>query len=216
MTEQVMTSGRKLLRIESVIKVFEFSLPLTAVILACCVGIYTQRPIPIAKPVILLLGSLFTLVSLKSETSTTLQKIIGIYLSSVVINQLSSQYFSFSFLRIDLSVSYGVVILLLCAIGYILGRLNSTNKLQSVEWPNITYDWVFALTIIVVHMLLLSLILSRFYGYGYERNLSVLGNLCLYFLLFIVLWEKFSLLRFRQIIGLILTLFNLAMIIVNR
>lgn len=216
MIEPVITNGRKLLRIESFIKAFEICLPLVAITLACCIGIYTQMTIPIKKPVILLLGSLFILVPFKSETPGELQTIIGIYLSSVIVNQLSLQYFSFSFLVIDLSISYSVVILLLCTIGYILGRLNTTNTLQSAGRPNITYGWVFALTIIVVHMLFLGIILSMFYGYGYERNLSVLGNLCLYFLLFIVLWDKYSLLRFRQIIGLILSLFYSVMIIVNR
>ncbi|MCX5637288.1 MAG: hypothetical protein NTX52_06300 [Planctomycetota bacterium] len=65
-------------------------------------------------------------------------------------------------------------------------------------------------------MALLRLALSRFYGYGYERDLSVLGNLCLYFLVFILLWESFKRPRFRQGIGLIITFFCVAAIVAKK
>ena len=212
MIEQVIASSRKQQRIAPVVKVFEFCLPLIAIILACCVSFCSQMLIQIEKPAILMLGSLFVLAPFRSEAPATLQRIIGFYLSSVTVNQLSSQYFSFSFLSADVSVSYSTVVLSLCAIGYSLGRLNSTNTPQVLGMANIFYGWVFAIAIIIVHMVLLSLILNKFYGYGYEQNLSVLGNLCLYFLLFIVLWEKLGSFLFRRGIGLILTVFYLAAI----
>jgi hypothetical protein len=145
-----------------------------------------------------------------------LQTIMGFYLVSTVVSQLSSQYFPLSFLSVDISVSYSTVVLLLCAVGHFLGKVNSTDTHRGIGRANIIYGWVLALTIIVAHMVLLSLILNKFYGYGYERNLNVLGNLCLYFLLFIVLWEKLSSLLFRQGVGLILTVFYLAAIFANR
>jgi multisubunit Na+/H+ antiporter MnhC subunit len=216
MIEQHIAGSRKQQRGESMVKVFIFCLPLIAVILACCISFFSQMPIPIEKPAILMLGSLFILAPFRSQTPVTLQKIIGFYLSSVAVNQLSSQYFSFSFLAVDISISYSAVVLLLCAIGYVLGRLNSTNTPRGVGRANIIYCWVFALTIIVIHMMLLNLTLNKFYGYGYERNLNVLGNLCLYFLLFIALWKKLSSHPFRRSIGLVLTLFYLAVIFVDR
>jgi len=216
MIEQIIASYWKQQRIRPIVKVFEFCLPLTAIILACCVSFFSQMPIPIERPVILMLGSLFILAPFRSEAPATLQRIIGFYLSSVTVNQLSSQYFSFSFLGGDISVSYSAVVLLLCATGYALRKVNSTNKLRNVRRVNIIYGWVFAIAIIVIHIVLLSLILNEFYGYGYEQNLSVLGNLCLYFLLFIVLWEKLGSFCFRRGIGLILTVFYLAAIFPDR
>jgi uncharacterized membrane protein len=138
------------------------------------------------------------------------------YLVSVPVNELSSQYFQISFLPVNIRASYSTVVLLLCSIGYLVGRVNSTNRLKSDRRTNILYGWVLALVIIIIHMVLLTLILSRFYDFGYERNFSTLGNLCLYFLLFIVLWENLNKVRFRQGIGLILAVFYLAVIIAKR
>ena len=215
MIKQVTASCRKQRRIEPIVKAFGFCLPVIAVILACCISFFSQMPIPIEKPAILVLGSLFILVPLRSEATTTLQKIMGFYLISVPVNELSSQYFSVSFLSVGFSISYSTIVLLLCTTGYFLGRVNSTNALRDVGRANIIHGWVLALAVIVVHMVLLSLILNKFYGYGYERDLSVLGNLALYFLLFIVMWEKLDLLRFRQGVGLILAIFYLAAIVEN-
>jgi hypothetical protein len=75
---------------------------------------------------------------------------------------------------------------------------------------DILIGWELASLIMIAHMLLLSLILNKFYGYGYERNLGVLGNLCLYFLLFILLWDELGRYRFRLCAGLILAVFYLA------
>jgi hypothetical protein len=58
--------------------------------------------------------------------------------------------------------------------------------------------------------------LNKFYGYGYERNLSTVGNLMLYLLLFILLWEKLGNLRFRRSAGLVLALFYLTSIFMNK
>jgi hypothetical protein len=64
-------------------------------------------------------------------------------------------------------------------------------------------------------MILLTVMLDRFYGYGHERNLSVLGNLCLYFLLFITLWDKLSRVAFRQGMGFIFAAYYLAVTILK-
>jgi len=214
--EQNLASCRKEQIIRPIAEVFGFFLPVIAVILACCISFYTRLPIPIEKPAILMLGSFFLLVPFKFEAAATLQKIIGFYLISVAVNQLSSQYFSLSSLSVDISISYSAIVLLLCTMGYFFGRTKSTNILQYFRRANITLGWVLALVIIIIHIVFLSLILNEFYGYGYEQNLSVLGNLALYFLLFIVLWGNLDGLRFRRCVGIILAIFYLAVIIAKR
>lgn len=216
MIEQIVASYQKQQKSAPALKVFGFCLSVLAVIVACYISFFSEMPIAIEKPAILVLASFLILVPFKSETPNTVQKIMVFYLVSVPVNELSARYFQISFLAANISVSYTTVVLLLCTIGYLAGRANSANTPRGVGRANILYGWVLALAVIIVHMVLLSLILSKFYGYGYERNLSVLGNLCLYFLLFIVLWEKLDRLRFRQGVGLILAFFYLAVIVAKR
>lgn len=216
MTEQTVANYQRQQKSALVLKVFGFCLPIFAVMVACYISFFSEMPIAIEKPAILALASFFTLALFKSEPLNTLQKIILFYLVSVPVNELSSQYFQISFLPVNIRASYSTVVLLLCAIGYLVGRVNSINRLQSGGRTDILYGWVIALVIITIHIVLLSLILSKFYSFGYERNFSTLGNLCLYFLLFIVLWEKLNKVRFRQGIGLILAVFYLAVIVAKR
>jgi hypothetical protein len=166
--------------------------------------------IPIEKPAIMVFGAFFILVPFRPEAVTALQKIVSFYLICVQVNELSSQYLQVSFLPSDVSISYTGVVLALCAIGYLIRRVNSKTIRRPVGKTDILIGWELASLIMIAHMLLLSLILNKFYGYGYERNLGVLGNLCLYFLLFILLWDELGRYRFRLCAGLILAVFYLA------
>ncbi len=184
-----------------------FGLPITAVVTACWLC-SSEMPISITNPAVLVLASLFVLAPFKSLTSTkVLQKIIAFYLVSVVVSELSSQYFKIPFLPFDMSTSCSTIVLSLLAAGYFFGRANLHQRAESIAGTGILHGWVLALVVIVVHMVLLGLMLRRFYGYGYERDLAVLGNLCLYFLLFVFLWNRLGACRFRQAVGLILMLF---------
>lgn len=211
MTKQITAACREQPKPSRVAEVLGFFLPILAVIVACSISFF-EMVIPIEKPAILVLASFLILVPFKSERLNVLQKIMGFYIVSVPVNELSSQYFQISFLPVEISVSFSTVVLSLCAIGYFIERVNLINALRSNGKANILCGWMLATGLIITHMIFLSLILNRFYGYGYERNLSVLGTLCLYFLLFIFLWGKLNNLRFRQCIGLILAVFYLAVI----
>jgi hypothetical protein len=165
-------------------------------------------PVPITNPTVLILALLFVLIPSKSVASiSTLQKIIVVYLVGVVVNELSSQYFEVPFYHLNVSISCSTIVLSLLAAGYFVGKTNLRQTTESVKRTGIMQGWVLAMVIIAVHMVLLGLMLRRFYGYGYERNLAVLGKLCLYLLLFVLLWKRLDVCRFRQTVGLILTLF---------
>ncbi len=215
MTEQSITFCHQGSRFESVANVLGFGLSFSAVIAACFIAFFTKTLIPVENPAILVFASFFVLVPFKLETLSTLQKIIGFYLFSVLVNQLSGQYFPISAISGDINVSYSTIPLLLCGLGYFAGKPNSINTQRAIERANIFYAWELTLIIIAVHMVCLSLVLNKFYGYGYERNLSTAGNLALYLLLFIVLWEKLGNLRLRQSMGLVLAFFYLASIFMN-
>ena len=197
------------LRAGSIPAALGFGLPVMAVILACGINFFLQMPIPIETPAVLVLGAVFILAPFKSEATTTLQKITAFYLISVPVNELSSQYHLLSLSSVDVNVSYSAAILLLCAMGYLSAMKKPNSAVRNAGGSNIIHAWAFALVVIIVHMAMLSLILKEFYGFGYEHNLSVLGNLALFFLLFIVLWKNLDGLRFRQCVGLILTIFYL-------
>lgn len=209
MTEAVIAHYEKHQRLKSVAKAFGFCLPVLAVIVACCISLLRERAIPIERPVVLVLGAILMLVPFKSELPSALQKIVSFYMVGILVNESSSQYFQIPFLLPRISISCSTIVLSLCTIGYLCGRMGSADKVQRAERTDVICGWVLALVVIVVHMALLSVLLKKFYGYGYERNLSVLGSLCLYLLLFTVLWDKFAKLRFRQCIGLILAIFYL-------
>lgn len=222
MIQQTVTVCHQGRRFESVANVLGFGLSFSAVVTACCIGFFTKMLIPVENPVILVLASFFVLVPFKLETLSTLQKIMCFYLFVVLVNQLSAQYFPISTPSADINVSYSIIPLLLCGLGYFaengLGHpaeVNSNSTSRISKRANISHAWVLTLIIIFVHMVCLSLVLNKFYGYGYERNLSTAGNLALYLLLFILLWKKIGSLRFRQSMGLVLTLFYVASIFTN-
>ena len=212
MTEQSATICHRGWRLESIANVLGFGLSLSAVVAACCIGFFTKMTIPVENPVIMVLASFFMLVPFKPEKISTLQKIICFYLFSVIVNQISAQYFPTSIFSANIDISYSIIPLLLCGLGY----LTTITIQQTVKRENISHAWITALIIIIVHIIFLSVILNKFYGYGYERNLSTVGNLMLYLLLFVLLWEKLSSLRFRQSMALVLALFYLVAIFMNK
>lgn len=212
MTEQSATVCRLDSRPETLANTLGFGLSFSAMIATCGIVFFTGPAIPIENPATLIFASLFILVPFKQETLSTIQKIICFYLFSITVNQLSVQYFTVSIPLDDFNVSYSIIPLLLCGSGY----LTTINTKRDIERENIFYAWILTLIIIIVHIIFLSLILNKFYGYGYERNISTMGNLVLYLLLAILLWEKLGSLRFRQSMGLVSGLFYLSFIFTNK
>jgi len=207
MNEQIEAHRQKRALKVTLVTAVGFCLSLSAVIAACLLCLVTKFRIPIERPILLVVASVFVLLPCRRQAANTLQKVTVFYLVGVPVNELAQQSFQIPFLPGNISVSYCTVVLLLCAAGYLLGAKGLTNKPQAAGGTNILTGWLLAFVIIIIHIFFLSLILHKFYGYGYERNMSVIGNLCLYFLLFIFLWKMFDRQRFRQIIGLILAVF---------
>ena len=208
MIDQV-ANCRKQLSTTHVGKACGLCLPVIAVVQACYINLSSKMPIPIEQPAVLVLGALFVIAAPKGEAAILLQRVVSFYLISVPVNRVSTQYFSLPFRIVEISLSQSAVILLLCAAGYFLGRVDRNDAPGDVRTANMTFAWLFALGLIVAHMVFLTPVLAKVYGYGYERNPSVLGQLTLYFLLFVTLWQDLGELRFRQGVGLILAIFYL-------
>lgn len=213
MNEAIAVGGPRQQSPQFMITLFGFCLSALAVIVACSISFFSKTGIQVANPCVLLLGSLFMLVPPKSGFLSQLQQIIGLYIICVPVNLSTEHSFQICPFSYDLSVSSTAVILLLCVAGYLVGRVRSANGPNSLAKPDILRGWLLALSVVVLHAVILRLILGRFYGYGCERTLSALGTLCLYFLLFIVLWPKLESTRFRQGMGLILGLYYFALFV---
>jgi len=209
MSERIVTYSRRQLRTVLIVRILAFCLPILAVVLACSLSFSLQMPISIEMPIILVFGAIFILIPLKFEVIAKLQQITGFYLIVIAVNQLSSNYFTPPLLPAGITVSYSIVVLFLCTIGYFLEKIGSIHRPLNTSDRNVLHSWLFALVIIGVHMVLLSLVLHRFYGYGHERNLAVLGNLTLYFLLFLVMWRKLYIPLLRRCLGLVMMIFYL-------
>jgi len=214
MIEIVTASHGKKHRLSFVSGFLGYCLPLLAVVVACCITFSCTLPVSIGRPGILVFGALFVVAPFRSEFVNTLQKVAAFYLVAVPVNELACRYFHVSVLAVDVNVSYGAMVLALCAAGCLLGRAGGVRGAE--VRADIWLAWTVSLVVIIAHMLLLAAILGRFYGYGYERDLNVAGSLCLYVLLFLTLWKKLDAPRFRQATGLILTAFYVALILAKK
>lgn len=213
MTEWIVINNQRRLTARLIVKTLVFCFPIIAVILLCSLSLSLLMPISIETPAILVLGAIFMLIPLRSEVIAKLQQITGFYLIAVVVNQLSSNYFTIPLLSTSVSVSYSIIVLFLFSIGYFLEKIGSSHRPLNIIARDVLYAWLLALSIVIIHISLLSLVLYRFYGYGYEQNLTVLGNLTLYFLLFLVMWRSLCRSNLRCYIGLIMTIFYLIVIV---
>jgi len=205
------------IKIVSVPDIVGFISQLSAVILAGFICLFSNKPVPITNPEILAAGAFFILMPFKPNPPLeTLQKLTGLYLIAVLVNETSSQYFEVSLLSTGFSVSYSVIILSLCATGFFISR----NKLA--DWSGIASregfltGWLPVFVVLIVHMILLTVMLKAFYGFGYEHNLVVTGKVFLYLFLFILLWERLASSHFREILGTILLVFYFAIIVTTR
>ena len=197
------------------LKAAEFTLQTTAVILAASLAFSAKMPIPITVPVIPLLAAIFVMLPFKSHSLTTLQKLTAFYLIAALLNQSASQNFQIQLGSIDLNVFFSAPILTLCSAAFLLGTMTSTPPPRNSHASSLNCAWLSALLLILAHMMLLGILLKEFYGYGYEQNLNVLGNLSLYFLFFVVLFRPLDNLRFRQITGLVLAISCLVTILMQ-
>ena len=206
MSRPTITCRQSRRKVEHALRVLSLCLAAAAIILACGLCLYSKSPTRIERPVLLVLAALFVMPAFKSELLMLLQKLTAFYLVCATVSELSGAYIAFPFSSINIKVSYSVLILLLCATGYLIARISPRDVSRAGERGGLLSGWVLAFVFIAAHMIVLWAFLEMFYGYGYQHDLSVLGGLCRYLLLFVFLNERLSNLRFRQCVGLLLVL----------
>jgi hypothetical protein len=179
-------------------------LPVLAVATACVGTMRVGVPIAIEKPSLLIVASILIVVPSRRERIRALQGVMALYLICIPMNEIHLRYFSV--LGPGIRASCSAVPLTLLAVAYLADW--SLRPDAEKPWTSGFRDaWLLAGGIILAHMAVLGLLLHRFYGYGYEQDLRVLGSLALYFLIFLTSRRPLSRPYVRQAIGLILVVF---------
>lgn len=181
-------------------------LPVLAVAAACVGTMRVGVPIAIEKPSVLIVASILIVVPSRRERIRALQGVMALYLICIPMNEVHLRYFSILGLSPGIRASCSAVPLSLLAAGHLADRLLRHGGERPLT-SGLRAAWLLAGGIIMAHMAVLGLLLHRFYGYGYEQDLRVLGSLALYFLVFLTCRRPLSRPYVRQAIGLILVAF---------
>jgi len=190
------------------IKGMGFGLPLLALIVASVLALLTGEPTSVRTPVVLLLAVLYLMIPVTTAALVTLQQLIALYLFCIPVNEIMSQSLIISIGNSTVDISYDIVVLALCLGGYTAAWLVNRSQLHpEASRPTVANAWLCACTVIGVHMIVLAFMVKIYYGYGYERDLAVLGRLGLLVLLFALLWRPLNSRLSRICVGLGLAIY---------
>jgi len=195
------------IRPNMVVRAGAFGLPILAVVIVCARATMAGLPIVIERPAVLIAASILILAPSRREAVEIVQSIAALYLICVPINEVHLQYFPISASFLNVRVAYSTIPLALFGAGYVADRWAWRRGAGTSPPPDLRAEWLLAAGIIVIHMAVLSVLLQRFYGYGYEHDLQTLGSFALYFLVFVACWRQVRQMRMRQALGLVLLAF---------
>ena len=209
MTQETITGGQALARPTAVATVAAFVLPTLSVVAACVIATATGLAIPIERPAVLIAACVLVAAPLRHERLRTIQRIVALYLICVPINETHLRYLSIPMGSLNVSLAYSAIPLAILGAGYVAAGRRSRGDGEDPSGSGLLGGWLLAGVILLVHMALLGVLLHKVYGYGYERDIHVLGSLALYFLVFLTTWRSLGHTRLRQVLGLILAAFYL-------
>jgi len=187
--------------------IVRFALPVVAVAAACGIAAAGDLPLPIQRPWVLVVASILIAIPSRRPHVRLLQQIVALYLICVCINEAHLRYLWFSVGVLSVSLAYSAIPLLVFAAGYVANR-RAARAADGALRSGLMSGWLVAAGVVLAHMAVLAVLLHRFYGYGYEHDLAVLGNLALYVLVFLTAWPQLSDTRRRLAIALVLLIFT--------
>ena len=191
------------------IQISQFALFVSALV-SLSVLYFFYRTVDVQRPILLLAASVFALLSFKKFPELSfIQRIVLLYIIEMLFNQLSGQFVHIQ----SVSISLTLIALVPLSISFICQKLQAAKTL-STEISDVFKSWAVSFAVIVLHMLFLFLLLKNFYDYGYEKNLNVLANMCLYFLVFLFSWYQLANVHLRRTTAIISAAFFVGMIIV--
>jgi hypothetical protein len=192
---------------------YSLAVSLSGLFVVCIGSSIFAGSIPVENSVVLLGSSLFLVFRFRRAEVVMVQRIIGLYLIGVCVNQLSLKYVSLSLFGCNLTISCGLICAVIIGFGYLVNRSGNDVVKERPSSVGINSGLILASGIICGHMFVLWLLLNKYYGYGYERDAGVLGSLSVSILLFAFLWRQLGEIRCRQLTGIILTLSSIVVLL---
>ncbi len=197
-------------RADALVAVAAVCLPVVAMTAACATAFMKGLPIAIERPGVLIAASILILVPFRREVIRIIQRVTALYLVWALIHEAHLRYLAIPGLSGGIRISCSMVPLAFFAAGYLADRWATHASDGRSLLSSLRGAWLLAGGIVIAHMAVLGLLLHRFYGYGYEQDLRVLGSLALYYLVFLGAWRPLGRPWVRRAIGLILVIFYVA------
>jgi len=210
MTHETVMVRSERARADALVALAAACLPVLAIAAACATAFMKGLPIAIERPGVLIVASILILLPSRRELVRILQSVTALYLVCVLVNEAHLRYLAIPGLSAGIRISCSVVPLALLAAGYLADRWITRGSDGRSLLSSLRGAWLLAGGIVIAHMAVLGLLLHRFYGYGYEQDLRVLGSLALYYLVFLGAWRPLGRPWVRRAAGLILAIFYAA------
>jgi hypothetical protein len=184
--------------------VAQITLPVLLLLFTCGVYLIKSPPLPAKHPVVLVFASAILVFSLQNARVRFLQKIIAVYLFSLLGNWVGFIHLEMNFGNNTLAISYGVIVFLVCMAGIL------TSGLDVYRFSHPLFkNWGVVVLILVLHAGFLFGLIKHYYGYGYEEIPHSLGQVGFFFMLFFFLWDRFERGVLLRMCGVLLGLFFL-------
>lgn len=152
----------------------------------------------IRYPMVYITVGIFLLIKKSNKEINLLQQIIAFFLFYIPVDSVANHFIEIS--GFGINISYSVPILAVCFIGCFMNYWGQYKNNSSLSQEERLYGncWQAVMVIIFLFALFLFTLLRFYYGYGYERSLAVLGRVSMFYLLYLMLRNIFTLHRFRQ------------------
>jgi len=187
-------------RVFTVLRVCRTALPLLGISLACAMCLLTRKEIAITHPSLLVFASLILILPIRFPPGSTVRTIMALFLSFVPIDQIAGTPHTVSIFGTNLLVSLSLPVLILCA----AGRCFGTSQTDNTRDTPLPYIATVLIGLILTHLGVLYVLLTRFYNYGHERDIPIIGHSILFMLLFLCLRDVLASTPFRRILATIL------------
>jgi hypothetical protein len=148
--------------------------------------------IEIKRPWILLAVSLAALLPWKNKSFSVLGKLLAVYFVCMLISQLTINKLVLGGQGVRLLLPKTVIPLFFYAAAFIQSA--STGSIHALFKRNrLWYGlWGIMMIVLTAHMMIGWVFLKTVYGFGYEQNISVFGNIVLYLMCFVFTWDLFD------------------------
>lgn len=175
------------------------SLIALAVVLALSYGLSAGLGTSVAvfHPGVLAIMCLVPLVPTSRRAAAMVQSIIAIYIFCLPINYLTRQYVVGPGVRVSVSL----LVLAACGAVFLLNRLGQ-GRSQEPQATGVNIAGAATIVLLVVHLVPLGILLYCLYGFGYERDGTILGQLATVLLTCRLTWDTMKLPAARVFTGL--------------